>query len=231
MNKQYYLNNLYRGKVKQQFGLETAITKTPVTDDIYLSTEGLEGDECADQRHHGGLERALHQYPAEHYGYWQERYSTDNAQDNDWQAPGMGENISSTGMTEDNVCIGDRYRWGAAIIEVSQPRSPCFKLNKRWNADDLSVHMQDTSRCGWLYRVIQPGVVNAEQPLELIERPTNAMTVREVCDIYFGNPLDREDLLKLQQQTRLSNSWMQKVVQRLETGEVENWNFRLLGHA
>ncbi|MGY0216233.1 MOSC domain-containing protein [Endozoicomonadaceae bacterium StTr2] len=231
MNPKYALNTLFRGKVKQQFGLETAITKTPVEGDIYLSPDGLEGDECADQRHHGGLERALHQYPAEHYGYWQERYTTGKAQDNDWQAPGMGENISSTGMTEDNVCIGDRYRWGEAIIEVSQPRSPCFKLNKRWNADDLSVHMQDTSRCGWLYRVIQPGVVNAEQPLELIERAANAMTVREACDIYFGNPLDREGLLKLQQQTRLSDSWMQKVVQRLETGEVENWNFRLLGHA
>ena len=207
--------------------MQTAMEKSLVDQDILLSFDGLEGDECADTKNHGGPDRALHQYPQEHYSYWQKKYDLDV----NWQEAGMGENLSSTGMTEDNVCIGDRYHWGEAIIEVSQPRSPCFKLNKRWGVENFSVHMQEISRCGWLYRVIQPGVVNVNHPLELIERVPDALTVKQACDIYFGSPLEINSLLKLKAQQRLADSWMKKVIQRLETGKAENWNFRLLGHA
>lgn len=227
MTKQIYLNGIYRGKIQQSYGLDTAIDKSAIEGDVVLSTLGLDGDECADKKHHGGVERALHQYPAEHYAYWKEKYGDDM----NWSAPGMGENLSSIGMTEDSVCIGDRYQWGEAVIEVSQPRSPCFKLNKRWGVDGLSVGMQDISRCGWLYRVITPGKASKHAPLELIERPENAMSVREVCDAFFGDPLNKNGLEKLKQQSRLSDSWMGKVLIRLETNQVENWNFRLLGHA
>lgn len=225
MNKKQYLDALFQGKIKPFFGFETAIDKSPIEGRVYLSLEGLAGDECADKRHHGGVERALHQYPGEHYLRWAKHYPRVM----NWQAPGMGENISAQGMTEDNVCIGDRYRWGEAIIEVSQPRSPCHKLNKRWGIADFSVQMQKLSCCGWFYRVITPGMVSSEEPLQLIERLPNAMTVRQVCELYFGSPLDKEGLLKLQQQTKLSQSWRSIVEQRLATGEVENWRFRLLG--
>jgi len=141
----------------------------------------------------------------------------------------MGENFSSEGMTEDIVCLGDRYQWGEAIIEVCQPRSPCFKLNHRWGIEDFCVDMQEVSRCGWLYRVIKPGVVSVSEPLILIERVANAMTLREVCEIFFGNPLDKIGLAKLTQQSKLSSSWLSKVAQRLETNEIENWHFRLSG--
>ena len=227
MKIKHYLTNIYCGKVAERYGIETAIDKQPVNTSLYLSFGGLAGDECADKLHHGGLERALHQYPAEHYAYWQEKYNTDNA----WQAAGMGENISSIGMTEQTVYLGDRYQWGEAIIEVSQPRSPCFKLNKRWGIENLSVDMQDVSRSGWLYRVIQPGMVSVNEPLELIERVANAMTITAVCETFFGDPLNNEKLLILKKQSRLSDSWMEKIVQRLASNEVENWNFRLLDHA
>jgi len=227
MKIKHYLTNIYCGKVAERYGIETAIDKHPVNTSLYLSVDGLAGDECADKLHHGGLERALHQYPAEHYAYWQQKYNTDNA----WQAAGMGENISSIGMTEQTVCLGDRYQWGEAIIEVSQPRSPCFKLNKRWGIENLSVDMQDISRSGWLYRVIQPGMVSVNEPLELIDRVTNAMSITAVCETFFGDPLNNEKLLVLKKQSRLSDSWMEKIVQRLASNEVENWNFRLLDHA
>ena len=227
MKIKHYLTNIYCGKVAERYGIETAIDKQPVNTSLYLSFGGLAGDECADKLHHGGLERALHQYPAEHYAYWQEKYNTDNA----WQAAGMGENISSIGMTEQTVYLGDRYQWGEAIIEVSQPRSPCFKLNKRWGIENLSVDMQDVSRSGWLYRVIQPGMVSVNEPLELIDRVANAMTITAVCETFFGDPLNNEKLLVLKKQSRLSDSWMEKIVQRLASNEVENWNFRLLDHA
>jgi len=225
MTKAQYLAKVYRGKVTQNYGIETAINKSPVDENLYLSINGLEGDQCADLRNHGGLDRALHQYPLEHYAYWRKKYD-----DIDWHASGMGENLSSEGMTEDNVYLGDRYRWGKAIIEVSQPRSPCFKLNKRWGIDGFSVDMQQNSRCGWLYRVIQPGVVSVYNPLELIDRPSTAMTLREVCNTFFGDPLNNEKLLQLRQQSLLSKSLMDKVKQRLENNQLENWNYRLLGH-
>ncbi|MBB1486035.1 MOSC domain-containing protein [Oceanospirillum sediminis] len=219
---------VFTGKTEQKYGLQTAIDKKTVTGKIYLSETGLEGDECADHKHHGGPERALHQYPAEHYRYWAEKYSEQSHAD-DWCAPGMGENLSTQGMLENNVCIGDRYQWGEAIIEISQPRSPCFKLNRRWDIDHFSVDMQEISRCGWLYRVIQAGLVSEQDALKLIHRPDNAMTVHQVCAIFFGDPLNRTGLLRLQQQAVLSASWMSKVEQRLEHNTVENWNFRLLG--
>jgi MOSC domain-containing protein YiiM len=227
MKEEHYLTNIYRGKVAQRYTMETGMDKYPIEKSLYLSLEGLEGDQCADQRHHGGLERALHQYPLEHYAYWEKKYGEGLK----WQAPGMGENISAKGMTEDTVYLGDRYHWGEAIIEVSQPRSPCFKLNKRWGIKALSVDMQALSLCGWLYRVIQPGIVSKNVPLTLIDRPTNAMTIREVSEAFFDKPLNKNGLLQLRQQNKLSDSWMSKVVQRLETDTVENWNFRLLGHA
>lgn len=221
----YRLKALYTGKVSQRYGFDTAIDKRVITQPLYLSMEGLEGDECADNRHHGGLERALHQYPSEHYQYWRELYPSRSP----WQAPGMGEKLSSTGMTEHNVYIGDQYQWGEAIIEVSQPRSPCFKLNKRWDLDGFAEQMQVLSFCGWLYRVIQPGVVSVEQPLSLLSRVNNGMSVFRVCQYFFADPLNQHGLLRLSEQTKLSTSWMRKVKARIHSQQVEDWHMRLSG--
>lgn len=225
MSTCYALNGLYVGKVSECNGMSTAIKKLAVTQPVYISKTGIEGDECADQRHHGGVERALHQYPAEHYRYWRQKYSFIR----EWQAPGMGENLSSYGMTEHNVYVGNRYQWGEAIIEVSQPRSPCFKLNKHRGVEKLSLAMQELSLCGWLFRVIQPGIASVNDDLVLLQRPKNAMTIAQVCAVFFGDPLNNEGLLKLKMQTRLSKSWMDKVDARLATRQVENWDFRLFG--
>ncbi|RXJ70844.1 MOSC domain-containing protein [Veronia nyctiphanis] len=219
--------SVFCGKTTHIHGIDTAIYKEETTEKCYLSLTGLEGDEQADKKHHGGKERALHQYPSEHYRYWAKIHGTPER----WKAPGMGENISSMGMTEESVCVGDQYQWGDAIIEVSQPRSPCFKLNKRWNVSEFSVDMQSISRCGWLYRVIKPGYVSHKDGLTLISRPENAMSIKAVCDVFFGDPLNQEGLLQLREQSALSASWMSKVEARLASGTVENWNFRLLGHA
>lgn len=231
MNSKHYLTNVYCGKIAQRYGIETAMDKSSVTSSLYLSFEGLTGDDYADKEHHGGPDRALHQYPAEHYVYWQEKYGADFSDKAKENIAGMGENLSSVGMTEETVYLGDQYQWGEAIIEVSQPRSPCCNLNNRWGIDSFAVDMQAVSRCGWLYRVIKPGKVSVEQPLELIARVDNAMTIKAVCDIYFGDPLNIEKLLVLKQQNMLADSWMEKVEQRLATNEVENWSFRLFGHA
>jgi len=230
MKSKHYLTNVYCGNIAQRYGMETAMDKYPVEGNLYLSYEGLADDDYADKDHHGGPDRALTQYPFEHYAYWQEKYGASFVDGANGGVAGMGENLSSKGMTEESVCLGDRYQWGEAVIEVSQPRSPCFKLSKRWGIEEFSVDMQAISRCGWLYRVISPGMVSVDQPLELIARVDNAMSIKAVCDIYFGDPLNTEKLQMIRQQSTLANSWMDKVKQRLATNHVEDWNFRLFGH-
>ncbi|MGI5309775.1 MOSC domain-containing protein [Rheinheimera sp. WS51] len=220
----FYLNGVYRGKPENRYGIHTAINKQAVEQAVYLTKHGLTDDASADTKHHGGLERALHQYPLEHYAYWLSKYPSIA-----WQPPGMGENISSTGMTEHNVYIGDRYQWGDAIIEVSQPRSPCYKLNKRWDNDNISVDMQQSGYCGWLYRIIQPGQVSINEPLILQQRLAQALSVAETCRLFFTDPLNKQHLASLRQQTKLSASWLSKVEQRIATNKVENWQFRLHG--
>lgn len=221
---------IYIGQVKHNYGFDTAIDKAAVNNTIYLSTHGLAEDTCADRKYHGGLERALHQYPAEHYAFWQQTFTPRSDKQPKFEAPGMGENISALGMTEENVYIGDQYQWGEAIIEVSQPRLPCFKLNSRWDTADISVQMQALSRCGWLYRVVKPGMVSQQDALILIKRLDAAATVKEVCELFFSEPLNKANLTTLIELPALSPIWGEVAEKRLETNTVENWNFRLLGH-
>ncbi len=230
MKDQHYLANVYCGQIAQRYDMETAMDKSVVDGRLYLSCEGLAGDDYADKDHHGGPDRALNHYPFEHYAYWQEKYGAAYVERVNEQVAGMGENLSSLGMTEEIVYLGDRYQWGEAVIEISQPRSPCFKINKRWGIEEFSVDIQAISRCGWLYRVITPGMVSVNEPLELIARVDSAMTIKAVCESYFGDPLNTEKLLALREQTTLADSWMEKVTQRLATNQVEDWNFRLFGH-
>lgn len=218
--------HLFVGSVEERYEISTAIHKAALPGKAFLSVLGLEGDECADTDHHGGLDRALHHYPSEHYQFWQNKYP-DLCRD--WVVSGMGENISTYGMLEGDVFIGDRYQFGDAVIEVSQPRSPCFKLNRRWQIESLSITMQDLGHCGWLYRVIQPGAVEVDAKLTLIHREAEGMSVQEVCSIFFGDPLNRDGLLRLAKQKALSDSWQEKVLMRLQTQQVEDWSYRLLG--
>jgi len=231
LSAQEHMVQIYIGQVKHNYGFDTAIDKKTVNSPIFLSETGLAEDACAEAKYHGGLERALHQYPVEHYAFWQQTFAPRNDQQPEFAAPGMGENISSLGMTEDNVCIGDQYQWGEAIIEVSQPRLPCYKLNTRWDSKDIAVRMQDLSRCGWLYRVVKPGFVSESDKLIHIFRSKSAFTVKQVCELFFNDPLNQQNLTKLIAIDALSPIWADVARTRLSTHTVENWNFRLLGHA
>ncbi|MDX2321184.1 MAG: MOSC domain-containing protein [Moritella sp.] len=222
---------IYVGQVKRNYGFDSAIDKKAVNNNIYLSVHGLAGDTSADKKYHGGLERALHQYPIEHYTFWQQAFTPRNNQQPKFAAPGMGENISAVGMNEDNVCIGDQYQWGEAVIEVSQPRMPCHNLNARWDTVNISVQMQTLSRCGWLYRVIKPGMVEPNDVLICIKRLESPTTVKQVCELFFSEPLNSVNLTRLIEMPALSPIWGEIATTRLATNTVENWNFRLLDHA
>ena len=154
-------------------GLVSAINKQAVDKPLWCSFSGLAGDEQSDQRHHGGPDRALHYYPADHYPWWQtwQRALGLPIPRTPWQPAAFGENLSSLGLIETQACIGDVYRLGEALIQISQPRSPCFKLNQRFGYAHLSQVMQFNGRCGWLLRVLEEGEAAPDYPAATAGHP------------------------------------------------------------
>ncbi|AJJ09151.1 protein yiiM [Yersinia rohdei] len=224
------MNNpqVYIGKIEPYSGSSpSAIGKRQVQGGIMLTPLGLEGDEQAETRFHGGPDRALCHYPREHYAYWAQQFPE---QADIFSAPAYGENISTLGMTEQNVHIGDIYRWGGAIIQVTQPRSPCYKLNFHFAIKDMSVMMQQTGYCGWLYRVISPGKISESHPLALLAR-TSDISVSEAIAIAWHMPFDEEQYRRLLAAAGLSASWSKTMLTRIEEGKIEDFNRRLLGNS
>ncbi|WP_216362494.1 MOSC domain-containing protein [Bowmanella denitrificans] len=205
--------------------IQSAIFKHKQQQALLLSRQGFAGDEQADQKHHGGPDRALHIYPQEHYAYWQQQYP----EHPDFVPGAFGENISLTGMTEEQVCIGDVFQIGQATVQISQPRSPCFKLNLRFGVPDMALQLQLTGRAGYLLRVLEPGLVTPGDSVSLLQRNWPELTVRIVAWQFFNHPLNSLFLKQLLACDALSASWQAKARLRLEQGYVEDWSKRLFG--
>lgn len=217
---------LYIGTIREYSGSRpSAIAKHQVEGELVLNALGLEGDQQAETVHHGGPDRALCHYPREHYLHWAREFPE---QADLFNAPAFGENISTQGMTEQDVFIGDIYRWGEAFIQVTQPRSPCFKLNFHFGINEMSQLMQQNGRCGWLYRVIAGGKISADAPLELVSRVSD-ITVAEAIAIAWHMPFDDEQYHRLLSAAGLSASWAKTMQMRRISGKIEDFNRRLLG--
>lgn len=212
-------------------GLVTAIHKHAADEPLWCSFSGLDGDEQSDQRHHGGPDRALHYYPADHYPWWHIWQTALGlpAPRTPWQPAAFGENLSGLGLTEADACIGDVYRLGGALVQISQPRSPCFKLNQRFGYSHLSQVMQLSGRCGWLLRVLEEGQVAPDEELLLVDRPYPELTVKRTADILFNQARNEADLQLLLDNPALSPNWRQHAAHWLEHGVVADWRRRLLG--
>lgn len=162
---------------------KSAIAKRPVDGPVRLSFAGLEGDFQADKYHHGGADKAVHLYPFDHYARWRgdmpdhPRLATPG---------GFGENFSTTGLLEDQVCIGDRFRIGTALIEVSQGRKPCSIQGRFLNWPKLPELMVKERRSGWYARVIEEGVVAAGDMLTLVDRPLPDWSVMRVFGLLIA---------------------------------------------
>ncbi|MGL6459282.1 MOSC domain-containing protein [Aeromonas hydrophila] len=139
--------------------------------------------------------------------------------------------LSGIGLTEAQACIGDVYRLGEALIQISQPRSPCFKLNQRFGYGQMSQVMQLSGRCGWLLRVLEEGMVMPQERLELVDRPYPELTVKRTADILFNQLRNEADLLLLLENPALSPNWRKHAADWLEHGVVADWRRRLLGPA
>ncbi len=207
-------------------GSRSAIAKTPVQGPVHIGPLGLDGDEQGDPRVHGGPDKAVHQYAQEHCAPWRAELGALPVLD----APGaFGENLASTGMTEHTLCLGDQVRVGSsALLEVSQSRQPCWKLNDRFGLPNMARRVQDSGRTGWYYRVLRPGSVQAGDALVLVARPFPAWTLARTIDVLYHQPLDAAVLQALAA-LPLTASWQRLVQGRLARTQLEDWSPRLDG--
>ncbi len=187
----------------------SAIAKTAVTGPVWLKVNGLEGDAQAAKRVHGGPDKAANCYPSEHYPLWRETPGLETM-----TGGAFGENFTIEGLLEDAVCIGDVYRAGEVIVQVSQPRGPCFKLNRRWHSTELMDRAIHSGRVGWYFRVLQEGYVEAGLPLELVERPQPDWSIARVWALKL-DPSRLEDLRALVEVPALSEDWKASLRKRL----------------
>lgn len=184
----------------------SAIAKFPVPRAIAIGLLGLAGDEQADPIHHGGADKAIHHYPYDHYGFWRGSIG-DHAL---LAAPGgFGENISTLGLLETEVCIGDRFRLGTALVELSHGRKPCWKISHRFGLPKLTAQVVKTGRAGWYYRVLEPGMVQAGDTIELLERSLPEWTVERTFDLIIrgAGKHDPAALRALAGMTVLAEAW------------------------
>jgi MOSC domain-containing protein YiiM len=190
--------------------MTTAIWKEPVTGPVRLDVDGLEGDAQADRKHHGGLWRAVLMYPAEHYPRWRAEWGHD-----DVGPGGFGENLTVSGLDEFGACLGDQYRIGAALLEVTSPRTPCHVLARRHGLKDLVVTTRETHRHGWYLRVLEPGVIAAGLPLELVARPHPEWTVARAADVKWDAGNRREEAARLAACPALIPEWREELAAEL----------------
>ncbi len=208
-------------------GTFSAIAKEVVTGPVRVGLLGIEGDEQGDPRVHGGRDKAVHHYPFDHYAAWRAELGDHGILD---RPGGFGENLGTRGLTEADLCLGDRLRAGGVVLEVSQPRQPCWKLADRFGVPQMPRLVQDRLRTGWYYRVLEEGMIAAGDSLMLLERPFPEWPIRRLVELLYRRGLER-DLLREAATLPLPPSWHKLVEARLSRGSVEDWTARLSGPA
>jgi MOSC domain-containing protein YiiM len=204
----------------------TGFFKDAVSGLVLLERTNLAGDGQADLDNHGGPEKAVNVYPVEHYPYWERTVGFTHLQ------PGaFGENFTTEGLLEADVCIGDVFEVGDALVQISQPRQPCWKLARRWDMKDLALRVQETGRTGWYFRVLREGHLQAGNTLVLIERPSPNWTVAAANEVMHHRLDHRQAALDLANCIHLSPRWRTKLERRARTGTIESSVARLDGSA
>ncbi|MBT9243237.1 MOSC domain-containing protein [Vibrio splendidus] len=226
MKKLGVVNSVLVGKtVAFAHGANSAINKQVLPERQHATELGFTNDEQGDPRFHGGIQKALHIYPSEHYPVWQKELGDKII----FQSAGaFGENLSSSGITEHSICLKDKIRIGSTLLEVSQGRMPCWKLNVRFDQNDMARRLQDTLRTGWYFRVLEEGDIGAGDEIILCERLYPEWPLTRIMGAVFTGCLDKQELKELAE-LPLVESWGALIDRRLETGKVEDWEMRLVG--
>lgn len=204
---------------------ESAIRKRPTAGRVRIERLGVTGDAHGDREHHGGVDAAVHHYAFDNYALWRAELPE---QAGHFKSPGFfGENLTSIGITEADVCIGDTYRLGSVTLQLSQGRQPCWKLARRSGFPGFSRLVQETGRTGWFYRVIEAGSAEGGDELRLLDRPHPDWPLARLLALMYRTPLDRSALERMAVLPELSPGWREIASKRLETGKVEEWTRRL----
>ena len=196
-------------------GVKSAIARAPVEGPVLLTATGLAGDQVADTVNHGGRDKALHIYPAEHYTFWRDRYPHIALFDE----PGaFGENIACAGMTEDRLCLGDVFRVGRAIIQCTHVRQPCWKQDHRLGTDDAVKTIVATGRSGSYFGVIEEGVIERGDRIFQIDRPHPEWPLKRVFDLLIAGKIAGEGsaLQDLAQVSILAPNWRERALKLAE---------------
>ena len=191
--------------------VQTGIFKQPVEGPVRISKLNLAGDGQADLTVHGGEEKAVYAHPAEHYAYWRQ------------QLPevlfpwGMfGENLTTQGLREDTLRIGDRLKIGSAILLVTQPRIPCYKLALRFDRDDMIKRFLTSGRSGFYFSVLEPGNVSAGQEIEVLHQDPGGVSVADISRLYSGQANEPELFARAMDLSALPRNWKAELLLRAQ---------------
>lgn len=228
-----FVIQLFAGKVKQigdpgasnlmDQQWETGIFKKGVQGKMWLGETGLMGDEVADRKNHGGPEKAIFTYPVTHYEFWKNELELDSI-----GMGAMGENLAVYYLDEDSVCIGDIYQFGDSVIQVSQPRRPCWKPARRFKIMDFALRIQNTGRTGWYFRVLKESFVQGEVELTLLERPYPEWSIAKCNEVMYVKKDDLKLAKELASCKLLAQNWKQTLTKRL-SGEESSDEKRVYG--
>jgi MOSC domain-containing protein YiiM len=183
----------------------TSIFKSPVAGMVHVARLNIEGDQQSDVSVHGGRDKAVYAYPSEHYAFWRKDL---READLPWGA--FGENLTTEGLLETELCIGDRLRAGSAEFIVTQPRVPCFKLGIRFGRADMVKRFQRSGRSGFYLAVLQEGDVAPGDALEFMARDPRAVSVADVATLYMQDSPDRDLLRRASEVPALPEGWRQR---------------------
>lgn len=186
----------------------TGIEKQRVQE-VYLSSQGFEGDDVADKKHHGGPDRAVCLYPAEHYIQWEQELGKT------LPVAAFGENLTVTNMLESDVCIGDIYKIGDAVIQITQGRIPCSTIDRYTEANTLLKRLIETGYTGFLARVLEEGTICADSTIELVEKHPARISVLYCNEVYFKNN-DAIAMKQIQAVDALAEDWKEKLEKRIQ---------------
>lgn len=207
------IDGLYIGSIRPlpPDNRPSAIRKQAVGGPLWLGREGLAGDSQADRRVHGGPDKALHQFPVANYARLAARFPDAAAR----LVPGsIGENLSVAGWDERIVCLGDVFRLGAARIQLCQPRTPCWKIDARFEADGMAQFIDDQGIGGWYFRVLDEGEVAPGAAFELIERPAPHATLAHFHALRLAARPAPAELRALAVTPGLTSAWVEKLEKR-----------------
>ncbi|GJM03685.1 MAG: MOSC domain-containing protein [Rhodomicrobium sp.] len=201
-------------------GVPSAIAKNAVSGAVAFDEFGLVSDEQGDLSVHGGVDKALHHYPFEYYERWRALLAAASAGKHpNLSHPGaFGENLSTLGLQTGDVCVGDIFELGSGVVQVSQGRTPCWKLNERFQTPSMVKMVISSGMTGWYYRVLQPGAVQSGDRLVLKERMAAAWPLMRLAALMSDRSFDLELVEEVAGFPFLSESWRQKLLKRLAKG-------------